>query len=128
MTSGVRHNYGVAPDFACGHQIWIPSWAKIAKGAPGFNFADHGSAASGPPGFYLAILQQDGLALMEAFDTWLHPGVTFADWKAGVLARNGALQLRSNTPARYRTWNGTRSTSSSGGPTSVRTCHSGPEC
>ena len=104
LFSGGR-NYGVAPDFACGHQIWIPSWVKIAKGAPGFSFADHGSAPSGGPGFYVAILQQDGLALMEAFDTWLHPGVSFADWRAVVLARNGGLQLRSNTPARYRTWN-----------------------
>src|SRR5204863_3441251 len=28
-------NYGVAPDFCCGHQIFLPSWTGIAKGATG---------------------------------------------------------------------------------------------
>jgi hypothetical protein len=103
-------NYGVAPDFACGHQIYLPKWTKLAAGGSGFSFGDFGSSGgSGKadgPGFYLAIFQENGLALMEAFDTWLHPNVTFADFQIDVLKRNPKLHLNGNTPTWYTTWNG----------------------
>ena len=50
-------NYGVAPDFACGHQISLPGWAQIASGVQGFHFADRHSRPTGAgmsPGFFLA--------------------------------------------------------------------------
>lgn len=103
-------NYGVAPDFACGHQIYLPSWTGISLGASGFQFADHSAMVDEAPipGFYLAVLQDDGMAVLEAFDTWLHPGVTFEKFKTGVINRNGGLKLKSNVQATYVTTNGSR--------------------
>ena len=100
-------NYGVAPDLAFGHRISLPAWTGVAQGAPGFSFVNAGSDGTGP-GFYLAIYQQpeNGFALLEAFDTWLHPGVSFDDFKTDVLTRrNVGLQLSNNVPTRYTTWN-----------------------
>jgi hypothetical protein len=106
LDSGV--NYGVAPDFACGHQIRIPAWMGVAAD-PAFSFFDHHSPDKGhTPGFFLAVLKQDGMAVIEALDTWLHPDVTFTDFTTGVQASNGAVTLRNNVPATWRTWNGTR--------------------
>jgi len=117
-------NYGVAPDFACGAQVHLPSWVDknitegIRDGVPqdphftsGWSFVNMGrtgSRDSYSPGFYLAIYQETpGLfALLEAFDTWLNPGVSFKDFKAGVLARNGGIRIFSNTTAHYTTHNG----------------------
>ena len=106
-------NYGVAPDFACGHQIFLPAWTGIAKGALGFRFADRRSVPDSDggrtPGFYLAVLQaSNGMALMEALDTWLHPEVTFEQFRTSVLARNGGLALASGVTATYVTTNGSR--------------------
>jgi hypothetical protein len=117
-------NYGVAPDFACGPQVYLPWWvdqgitegvrdgvAQDPHGSQGFSFVNVGRTG-GPdeyaPGFFLAIYQETpgGLALMEAFDTWLHPGATFTDFKHSVLRRNGDLRLRSNVVTRYTTTNG----------------------
>ena len=101
-------NYGVAPDFACGHQLRMPVWLGPANEA-GFTFVDRRSAMPGhSPGFYLAILRHDGITALEALDTWLHPEVSFADFTAGVLARNGAVQLASNQTTTWHTWNGNR--------------------
>jgi hypothetical protein len=102
-------NYGVAPDFACGHQIELPAWAGVASGAPGFSFVNKGSVEVNGvrgPGFYLAIFQQFGFGLLEAFDTWLHPDVTFEQFKDSVPLRNPGMHLMSNLPARYTTTNG----------------------
>jgi hypothetical protein len=104
-------NYGVAPDFACGYQIFLPSWTKIARGTPGFSFVDQHSVGDGAdrgPGFYLAVLQDGGMAVIEALDTWLHPEVSFEQFRSGVLARNGGLKLRSNVPTTYVTTNGSK--------------------
>lgn len=102
-------NYGVAPDFACGHQVELPSWVGVAKGAPGFRFVNKGSVevdGARGPGFFLAIYQEFGFALLEAFDTWLHPAVTFQQFRDSVLVRNAGLHLVSDVPARYTTTNG----------------------
>jgi hypothetical protein len=106
-------NYGVAPDFACGHQIFLPKWTQpdIVRGVQGFGFADRHSMPDGEgrsPGFYLAVLQDNGMALIEALDTWLHPNVTFEQFRTGVLSRNGGLKLASNVPATYMTTNGSK--------------------
>jgi hypothetical protein len=107
LTLDSAMNYGVAPDFACGHQIRIPGWIGAAAES-GFTFFDHHSVDKGAsPGFYLAVLKQDGLAAIEALDTWLHPDVTFADFRASVLAKNGGISLSSNVTATWRTWSGT---------------------
>jgi hypothetical protein len=104
-------NYGVAPDFACGHQIYLPSWTGIAKGTPGFSFVDQHSVPDGTgetPGFFLAVLQDNGMALIEALDTWLHPEISFGQFRAGVLSRNGGLKLASNVPSTYVTTMGSQ--------------------
>ena len=118
------HNYGVAPDFACGAQVYLPWWVDknitegIRDGVPqdphfaqGWSFVNMGRTGSRDtysPGFYLAIYQEKpGLfTAMEAFDTWLTPGVSFKDFKADVLQRNRELRIFSNVTARYTTRNG----------------------
>ena len=114
-------NYGVAPDFCCGHQVWLPGWisAKVSfdrDGNPveprtksGFCFVD--MAVSDPvqrgrrAGFYLSLYQQSpgGLALLEAHDTWRTPELSFDEFRQGVLHRNANLQLQSNVGAVYTT-------------------------
>jgi len=100
-------NYGVAPDFACGHNLHLPTWVQGTPPEGGFLFVDN-SGFLDRPGYYLAIYQQDGLALLEAFDTWLHPGVRFEVFKADVLRRKADLRLRENEEFQYTTWNGNR--------------------
>jgi hypothetical protein len=60
------------------------------------------------PGFYLAIYQQGEIGVLEAFDTWLHPEVTYAQFRDTVLARNLDLSILSNREAWYTTYNGNR--------------------
>lgn len=124
---GAAVNYGVAPDFACGHILHLPAWClNLIRGpnAPNandhhgkFQFVDRGSNGDGP-GFYLAIYSAEGdirndlvgnCFAMEAFDTWLHPNVlTFEQFKQGVLELNGGLNLAINVEAQYTTQNGNR--------------------
>jgi hypothetical protein len=69
-----------------------------------FLFVNRGSSLPGnwePAGFYLAIFKQGRLAIMEAFDTWLHPNVTFEEFKAGVLQRNAGMRLTNNEESQY---------------------------
>ena len=112
-------NYGVAPDFACGHQMQLPEWVNLLRGTKSyvsdghFTFINQGPLAfanlsHGRPGFYLAICQENGFALLEAFDTWLHPEVTFADFQKGVKSRNPTLSLQNNVETHYQTANGNR--------------------
>jgi hypothetical protein len=117
-------NYGVAPDFACGHRIHLPtSWFNELPSAPPmvrsgkFLFVNRGSSANGQssgPGYYLAIFRDDefvqgaAFACLEAFDTWLHPNVTFDEFQSRVRANNPSLSLRSNAETTYTTLNGNR--------------------
>jgi hypothetical protein len=110
-------NYGVAPDFACGHDLYLPPWAqgKLDQKPlyePGFHFINCG--ADGTPaqntgrpvvapfaqyseaGFYLAIYKDGPFALLEAFDTWLHPDVTFESFQNTVQAQNGGINLNAH--------------------------------
>jgi hypothetical protein len=121
---GAVQNYGVGPDFACGHTMYLPPWClDLIRGpnAPNandhrgnFQFVDRGSNGDGP-GFYLAICSvgdiREDLAgncfAMEAFDTWLHPGVlNFEQFKKSVWDLNGDLNLSINVEAQYTTQNG----------------------
>ncbi|TFB56687.1 hypothetical protein [Cryobacterium tagatosivorans] len=115
-------NYGVAPDFACGHRVYWPSWveaatdSQIEKRVPevagsGFRFVNRSSSPGQPggPGFFLATFEAaNGFALLEALDTWLHPGVTLEAFAADVVRRNPAIELRDNEPFTYTTRNGNR--------------------
>ena len=125
-TTGEVANYGVAPDFACGHQVYLPWWVLAKKQSEGrFIFVDQGSSVPGkiePAGFYLAIYSNEwslnanlnsNFALLEAFDTWFHPGVTFQKFKAGVMASNPNLSnpewsIQNNVEFQYTTQNGNR--------------------
>jgi len=96
--SGV-FNYGVAPDFACGPHMFIPRWCDAAMSSDSdaatapFKFVNRGSAGAGP-GFFLAIYQDGDFAVLEAFDTWVHPEVTFNAFRSGVVAKNRGLTVR----------------------------------
>lgn len=122
---GITRNYGVAPDFACGHNLHLPLWVvgtSVQSEAGSFLFVDYGPGTSGStspgavpiprradrPGFYLAIYRQGPLALLEAFDTWLNPGVSFEAFTASVLAKNRSVQLLDNEEFAYTTNNGNR--------------------
>ena len=93
-------NYGVAPDFACGHDLYVPLWlllrAKNGQIPPlnvsGWHFIDFGSDGTSA-GFYLAIYTDGDFALLEAFDTWLHPGVSFEDFQGKVRGNNAGIDL-----------------------------------
>jgi hypothetical protein len=100
-------NYGVAPDFACGHRVYLPSWVTGVN-VGRFLFVDRGSPGPSEPGFYLAIYREGDFGLLEAFDTWLHPGMSFAQFQARVLAANGSISLQNNVEAYYTTLNGNR--------------------
>jgi hypothetical protein len=111
-------NYGVAPDFACGHQLRPADWMLPLKDDPqiyvidgNFTFIDQGSDESSPgrPGFYLAIYQENGFGLLEAFDTWLHrKRMGFAEFQHNVKDRATklGLSLKNNVVTHYQTWNG----------------------
>lgn len=106
-------NYGVAPDFACGHIANLPGWvlgkAVMRPDAPGFIFVDYASSTPGEtPGFYLAIYRELNIAILEAFDTWLHPGPSFEDFQKGVIQRNPHFHVTNGVECEYLTWNGNR--------------------
>jgi hypothetical protein len=100
-------NYGVAPDFACGHRIYKPPWVR-GEVVGQFLFVKQGYAETNRPGFYLAIYEQpnNGFSLMEAFDTWRNPHVSYDEFKLGVLTRNPNINLQNNVEAQYTTHNG----------------------
>jgi hypothetical protein len=61
-----------------------------------------------PAGFYLAIIKQHDFVLLEAFDTWLHPEVTFEQFQNHVTTDNADIQFKSNEEMVYTTFNGNR--------------------
>jgi hypothetical protein len=110
---GQAINYGVAPDFACGHRVYLPQWCvqSIVNQRRGkFDFVNK-RGADGRPGFYLALLRDGDFTAMEAFDTWLHPELSFEQFKHNVWERNKHLSesgLNNNVEAVYATENGNR--------------------
>ncbi|MDB5448791.1 MAG: hypothetical protein JWQ97_4108 [Phenylobacterium sp.] len=106
-------NYGVGPDFACGHRVTLPAWygpAVDPQRLGKFEFVNK-RGPPGRPGFYLALLRDGEFTVLEAFDTWLHDKLSFDQFKQNVWTRNQALSdqgLHSNEEAVYTTENGTR--------------------
>jgi hypothetical protein len=113
-------NYGVAPDFACGHWVLLPDWCQQAidhtrdkRNANGvFSFVDKKFRKDGErdtgPGFFLAIYQdsQNQFAVMEAYDTWLHPELEFEEFVTMVWEKNQNLHLQNHVQSSYITTNG----------------------
>jgi hypothetical protein len=108
----------VAPDFACGDNIYLPP--AIAND-PGnvtngnWLFVNRGGTAN-TPGYYLAIYTVDNgnggrAGLLEAYDTWRSrflTTLTFPQFMANVQAANPSLnlQLGNNQPNSYVTQSG----------------------
>jgi hypothetical protein len=109
--AGGAFNYGVAPDFACGHIMHMPDWCKQAldpQTIGKFSFVNKKGEA-GRPGFFLAFLIDGDFTVMEALDTWLYPKVTFDQFKTGVADWNKDLNdrgLHNNVEDQYQTQNG----------------------
>ena len=101
-------NYGVAPDFACGHVVNVPLWVQWSAQHGNFFFVDMGSTEPGTPGFFLAFLRDGDFTVMEAYDTWLYPGLTFPDFCTGVINKNRGLRLNNFQAAFYFMTNGNR--------------------
>lgn len=97
---GQAHNYGVAPDLLFGPYLHLPDWCKQATRPEHhigrFDFVDK-RGLDGQAGFYLAILRDGDLSIIEAFDTWLNPGMTFDSFCQSVWQTNQGL---SNTGLR----------------------------
>jgi hypothetical protein len=104
--AGVGENYGVAPDFACGATYHFPAWTAVPYAKDGIFFVDKKARNSERPGFFLAIIKQGLFAVLEAFDTWRHPEVTFSEFKQHVIHNNASLRLESGEEAVYTTYNG----------------------
>jgi hypothetical protein len=109
---GNARNYGVGPDFLCGPHLHLPPWCLRAMNPMNrigkFDFVNK-RGPDGRPGFYLAILRDRHLAVIEAHDTWLHPELSFDDFCANVWARNQGLSeygLRPHEDLTYKTENG----------------------
>jgi len=155
---GETENYGVAPDFACGVGIHLPTWTKDRVPASGdglffvpervrilplptlrtaFEMAglsaqeglrslakQYGSGASfstralidavnesgagHPAGFYLAIHRWGDFVVLEAFDTWRHPEVSFEDFQARVRSNSPTAAPVNGQEAVYTTFFGNR--------------------
>jgi hypothetical protein len=104
---GGSENYGVAPDFACGFAASFPAWTGIPP-QDGHFFVNRGSTSAELAGFYLAVHKQSGLVVLEAFDTWRHPEVSFEQFQARVQMNNPHVTLTSGQEAVYTTFFGNR--------------------
>jgi hypothetical protein len=108
---GPVENYGVAPDFACGHRVRLPEWCstaiKPAENLGNFSFVNKDNGKD-MPGFFLAIYQEPGnlFTAMEAHDTWLHPGLDWNEFRNGVSNRNKGLRLTNHSESQFVTTNG----------------------
>jgi hypothetical protein len=123
-------NYGVAPDFAFGNKVYLPDWANDGLVDRKFHFVeesgpdwdrgvdkDLAGMESGPvvpgtskrveaPSFFLAIFKDGDYCILEAFDCWVHPGVSFEDFKDRVASLNPITRLEKDGESLYRTQNG----------------------
>jgi hypothetical protein len=98
--AGYGYHMCVAIDFACGLSVHLPDWIEhsrtddptIVKQSL-WTFVDRGHVGVATPGYYLAIYrdEEQGFAFLEAYDTWLHPGLTFYQFRTQVLAANGGF-------------------------------------
>jgi hypothetical protein len=105
---GGTENYGVAPDFACGFAFHLPDWTGVPKDRDGLFFVNRQSHADERAGFFLAINKFRDFALMEAFDTWLQPEVSFEQFQEHVTRDNPSIQFKSGQETVYTTFFGNR--------------------
>jgi hypothetical protein len=103
---GATENYGVAPDFACGVDIYLPAWTGLPSAGDGLHFSI--TPSLGNFGFYLAIHKWGRFGVLEAFDTWRHPEVSYADFKARVTTNSPSTAPASGVEAVYTTFFGNR--------------------
>jgi hypothetical protein len=118
-------NYGVAPDFACGHDPYFPDWVKsklnpplpaAPADAPGWHFGHYGSDRYGAAEFYLAIYVDGDFGLLEAYDVWLHPKpAPFDQFCQQVLknsitlrAQDSSGKVKAEQSGHYVTFSGTQ--------------------
>jgi hypothetical protein len=81
----------VAPDFACGRKIYIPpammndpSTIKWGR----WTFIDRSNNNSNKYGYYLAIYNDNSVALLEAYDTWHNSSLTFSEFIRNIQDKN----------------------------------------
>jgi hypothetical protein len=101
-----------ATDFACGVSVYLPEWIRnplpndptVIKSGP-WTFVDRGHVGEARPGFYLAIYKSESprLAFLEAYDTWLHPGLSFQEFRSRVLGANGGTVFKTDAVNKYMT-------------------------
>jgi hypothetical protein len=115
----VKHHMCVAPDFACGAGVYPtaeinnadPNDPTIVKQGP-WTFVNRGHSGEQRPGYYLALYDGfifgDFFGLLEAYDTWLHPGLSFVDFKRNVLAAHGSARFSGSGTNTYVTQSGQR--------------------
>jgi hypothetical protein len=68
----------------------------------------NGIGAAPPAGFYLAIHKQGGSCILEAFDTWRHPEVSFEAFQNQVKLNNPDVTFASGQQSVYTTYFGNR--------------------
>jgi hypothetical protein len=105
---GATENYGVAPDFACGVDIHLPLWTKVPASGDGLFWVKQPSNATELAGFFLAIHRWGSFVVLEAFDTWRHPEVSFEEFQARVTANGPKTAPVSGFEAVYTTFFGNR--------------------
>ena len=101
-------NYGVAPDFACGTSYRLPEWTGVPADVDGVFFVDRRSTGTELAGFYLAIIKTGSFIVLEAFDTWLHPEVSFEQFQQHVQRENSRVDFVSGQETVYTTFFGNR--------------------
>ena len=110
----VVRNLGVAPDFACGHQVHLPPWVHSQSGTRRhvvdgkFVFVDMSAQRTRTSRLFLAIYREpsNGFALLEAVDTWIM-SLSFDSFMLGVKQRNPGLTLQNMVTATYTTLDNT---------------------
>jgi len=105
---GGTENYGVGPDFACGFRAHLPGWTGVPAAGDGLFFVEKRATPDEPAAFYLALHRFGDFVLLEAFDAWLHPEVSFDAFKAGVMSHCPSAPPTSGVESVYTTYFGNR--------------------
>jgi hypothetical protein len=112
-TPPVKTHMGVALDFACGDVVFRTADMDNAppedRHGP-WIFLDRGHPGQEIPGYYLALYDGsvfgDHVALLEAFDTWLNPVLSFDQFKSAVLGLYGSTRFSATATNTYVTRSG----------------------
>ena len=109
----VKYHMGVALDFACGagvlHTAEINNADLKDRQGP-WTFLNRSHAGQQTAGYYLALYDGsifgDSVALLEAYDTWLHPALSFDQFKSNVLGLHGSTRFSGTGTNTYVTQSG----------------------